>query len=211
MSGSTLTASGTGVHTHDFQGSNGSHGSAVVPIDVTPPTITIASGIVPSGTAPVTCLDVGSGIASCDGIDTSIGTHTVHIHAVDRVGNAADKDGTYTIDAYTGFLPPVDNLPVLNVAKAGNSIPVKFSLGLNLGLSIFQPGYPQVQQVSCEASAPQDAIDQTTTANSGLTYDATTNQYTYVWKSNNSWSGMCRQLVVRLTDGTEHRATFQFK
>jgi hypothetical protein len=46
---------------------------------------------------------------------------------------------------------------------------------------------------------------------SSLNYDAATDQYVYVWKTDASWAGTCRQLVVRLNDGTEHRANFQFK
>jgi hypothetical protein len=211
VAGTSLTISGTGVHTLDFQGADKSHGSALIPIDVSAPTITIASGTVANGTSPVVCADSGSGIATCNGGDTSIGTHTVHVTATDRVGNTTVKDGTYTIDAFDGFRPPVDNLPVINLVKAGNSIPVKFGLGLNFGLSIFAAGYPTSQPIPCDAGAPQDPIDQTVTANSGLTYDPSANQYTYVWKTQNSWAGTCRQLVVRLTDGTEHRASFKFK
>jgi hypothetical protein len=69
-----------------------------------------------------------------------------------------------------------------------------------------------VQAIACDTSVPQDAIDQTVTANaSGLQYDATSNQYSYVWKTQSSWSGTCKQFVLRLTDGTQHIANFKFK
>jgi hypothetical protein len=35
--------------------------------------------------------------------------------------------------AFTGFFPPVDNLPVLNQLKAGQGIPLNFSLGGDYG------------------------------------------------------------------------------
>jgi hypothetical protein len=54
---------------------------------------------------------------------------------------------------FSGFFQPVDNAPTLNVARAGSAIPVKFSLGGNQGLDIFQTGYPRVTTVSCSASA----------------------------------------------------------
>jgi hypothetical protein len=44
---------------------------------------------------------------------------------------------------------------------------------------------------------------------SGLTYDALTDRYTYVRKTERSWVGTCRQLVVKLDDGTTHVADFQ--
>ncbi|MGH8468315.1 MAG: PxKF domain-containing protein [Gammaproteobacteria bacterium] len=31
------------------------------------------------------------------------------------------------------------------------------------------------------------------------------------WKTSKAWAGTCRQLVVRLNDGTEHKASFKFK
>jgi hypothetical protein len=218
VSGSSLTVSETGVHTLDFQGSDGSHGTVAVPIDVTAPTIAIGSGIFPAGTPPqVVCRDAGSGIAQCQTtpttIDNTVGTHTVHVRAVDRVGNVTEADGTYTVDSFTGFFAPVNNLPVVNTVKAGSSVPVKFSLKMNLGLSIFKAGYPKSQVIGCSSGAPQDPVEQTLTAgSSSLAYDATADQYTYVWKTDKAWpAGSCRQLILRFTDGTEQRATFKFQ
>ncbi len=113
---------------------------------------------------------------------------------------------------WSGFFQPVDNLPALNQVKAGQSVPVKFSLMGNQGLSIFAAGYPISQQITCESSAPVDNIEQTVTAgNSSLSYDTTTDTYTYTWKTNTAWAGTCRQLIVKLIDGTEHVANFAFK
>ena len=123
----------------------------------------------------------------------------------DGIGDACDAL-TY---AWNGFFAPVDNPPILNIVKAGSAIPVKFSLGGNQGLDVFAVGYPRSQTVTCN-SAATDPIEQTITANaSGLTYDATTDTYTYVWKSDKSWAGTCRQLVVTTKDGAVHRANFQ--
>ena len=113
---------------------------------------------------------------------------------------------------FTGFFAPLDNLPVVNRAKAGSSIPVKFSLAGDQGLDIFGAGSPGSQPIACEDGAPIDVVEQTTTAGGGsLQYDAVTDQYTYVWKTNKSWAGTCRQLVVELADGQEHTAHFSFK
>ncbi len=46
---------------------------------------------------------------------------------------------------------------------------------------------------------------------SSLTYDALADQYVYVWKTEKSWAGTCRQLQVTLNDGTVHTANFKFK
>ncbi|MGE5249082.1 MAG: PxKF domain-containing protein, partial [Bacteroidota bacterium] len=34
--------------------------------------------------------------------------------------------------------------------------------------------------------------------------------YTYVWKTDKLWANSCRQLVIKLDDGSFHRANFQF-
>ena len=113
---------------------------------------------------------------------------------------------------FSGFFPPISNPPVLNVVKAGQAIPAKFSLNGNQGLNIFATGYPISQQVNCATDAPVNDVQQTVTAGgSSLTYDSSTDQYTYVWKTDKSWGGTCRQLTVQLTDGTNHVAIFQFK
>jgi hypothetical protein len=113
---------------------------------------------------------------------------------------------------FTGFFQPVDNLPTVNVAKAGAAIPVKFSLGGYQGLGIITSGYPASHQVACSASSPVSAIDQTVAAGgSSLTYNPTTDQYTYVWKTNSAWKNTCRWLTVKLSDGSEHSVNFQFK
>lgn len=114
--------------------------------------------------------------------------------------------------AFTGFFQPVDNLPTFNSVNAGKAIPVKFSLGGDQGLNIFDPDYPKSQQIACDSTATVDGIEQTVTAgSSSLSYDASTDTYTYVWKTERGWAGTCRQLVLKLNDGTFHRANFKFK
>ena len=60
--------------------------------------------------------------------------------------------------------------------------------------------------------ARRDEIELTTTAgSSSLSYDAATGRYTYLWKTEKSWAGTCRQLALRLTDGTTHTANFKVR
>jgi hypothetical protein len=114
--------------------------------------------------------------------------------------------------SFTGFFSPVENLPVLNVAKGGSAIPVKFSLGGDQGLEIFDAGYPASVQIACDSTAPLDSIEQTVGPGaSELSYNSASGVYTYVWKTKKPWAGTCRQLLVRLTDGSVHRASFKFK
>jgi hypothetical protein len=112
---------------------------------------------------------------------------------------------------WAGFFPPVDNPPATNVVQAGRSIPVKFSLGGDQGLDIFAAGYPRSETLPADPDAPLDPIETDSAGASGLSYDATSDQYTYVWKTEKAWSGQTRQLVLKLTDGSEHTANFQFR
>jgi hypothetical protein len=113
---------------------------------------------------------------------------------------------------FIGFFQPVGNLPSLNLASAGSSIPVKFSLGGNQGLSIFGAGYPASSPIACDDNEPSVAIEETVSAgNSTLSYDPGTDQYSYIWKTDKAWKGTCRMLVVILTDNTEHLARFRFR
>jgi hypothetical protein len=122
---------------------------------------------------------------------------------------------------FKGFFSPVDNPNVLNKAKAGSAIPVKFGLGGDMGLDIFYKGdkdaqdnaisYPTSQRITCASQALLDDIEQTVTAgSSSLSFDASTSRYHYVWKTDKAWAGACRKLTLKLKDGTVHEAYFKF-
>lgn len=148
---------------------------------------------------------------------TNIGTYTVEICVIDLHGgvgcdilqvNVTQSPTQFT---FTGFFPPVDNQPIINTVNAGRAIPIKFSLNGYQGLDIFSAGYPASVAVACGTSA-EDAIEQTVTAGgSSLSYDATTDQYTYVWKTDKVWANTCRTFVLKLSDGSYYRANFKFK
>jgi hypothetical protein len=149
-------------------------------------------------------------------IDTSsFGMHAFVVKALDTNGNVlATLQRTYTV-AYNfkGFFQPVDNQPTVNVAKAGSAIPISFSLTGNQGIDIFfDSTYPRSQQIQCDSGAPLDTIETTVTAgSSSLVYSASSDQYQYTWKTDSSWAGSCRTLILKLKDGTVHRADFKFK
>jgi hypothetical protein len=123
---------------------------------------------------------------------------------------------TYVTETYdfSGFFAPVNNPtdpePV-NSVKAGASVPVKFSLGGDQGLDVLADGYPKLAFTPCDPTDEIDPLEETSTANSGLTYNALTDTYNYVWKTNKSWSGKCGTFTLKLNDGSVHTADFQFK
>ena len=114
--------------------------------------------------------------------------------------------------AFHGFFAPIENDPAVNSVRAGAAIPVKFNLGGSFGLDIFANGFPASQPVACDSFAQIAPVEETVSAGqSGLTYDAALEQYTYVWKTSRSWANTCRQLVLRLADGSFHVAAFRFE
>ena len=192
-------------------------------IDKTPPTLapTFSSATIYVGdavTAAPNAADALSGIAteSCGEVVTSaLGTFSVSCTATDKADNTATKSVNYTVIrklAFSGFKSPITP-SALNSANAGSTVPVKFSLGGNEGLAIFAAGSPSSKPTACPTSASVSTVAASTAkgGTSSLTYDPLTDTYTYLWKTEKSWAGTCRTLVVKLTDLTEHTADFQFK
>jgi hypothetical protein len=112
--------------------------------------------------------------------------------------------------SFSGFLQPVDNPSVLNTARAGVAIPVRFSLAGDQGLTIFAAGSPSVRAVACP-KGKTDAIEETASATtSSLIYESSAARYAYVWKTDPTWANSCRSLLVTLKDGNQHEALFKF-
>ncbi|WP_350348853.1 PxKF domain-containing protein [Agromyces sp. G08B096] len=197
-------------------------------VDITAPVVNLACPAEPvilgsAATATWSAVEEehGSGLATpAEGtieLDTSsVGAKTATAPAgtaVDAAGNASAEvscDYAVVYD-WGGFLSPVDSGDVVNSVKAGSSVPVKFSLAGDQGDGVLVEGSPTIEFGPCGSSGTTDAIEQTATAGaSGLNYDAETDTYTYVWKTEKSWAGTCGTLAVRLDDGTTHTARFAF-
>lgn len=142
-----------------------------------------------------------------------VGTTTVQVTATDVSGNTAMGSFTVAVSYnFAGFFQPIYNLPAVNTVNGGQSIPVKFSLSGNKRLNIFATGFPASRQIDCTTGAPIGTAETTVTAgSSGLRYDADTDTYIYVWKTEKRWEEGCRQLTVKLNDGSFHVANFQFR
>lgn len=142
-----------------------------------------------------------------------IGSTAVTVTATDDLDNASNA--TFNVKVlfnFSGLLQPIDPFPALNVVTGGSSVPVKFSLSGNKGLSILAAGYPASSPIDCDEDEPGTTIEETVAAGgSGLTYDPLTDRYMYAWKTEKDWRGTCRILIVRLDDGTQHYAKFRFR
>jgi hypothetical protein len=133
-----------------------------------------------------------------------------------RVTSEGDTSGEYFlgigVPAFRGFFPPLGDD---NQQSAGSTIPVKFIVGLNLGLDIFARGSLFSRQINCSPNScganvgigpwePTQSVD-------GLQYDPEENLYTYNWKTNKAWAGTCRELEVILLDGRRFKVKVSFK
>lgn len=166
---------------------------------------------------PTWTMALGAGSVAIDAGDNAYAGDLMY----DQRGAEFDRISGETVDVgayeyqflfynFSGFFQPVDNLPIVNRAKAGQGIPIKFSLGGYQGMDILASGSPTSAPMACESGDPVDPIESVTAGNSGLSYDAATDTYTYVWRTSKVWAGTCRQLTVRMADGTAHVANFTF-
>jgi len=111
---------------------------------------------------------------------------------------------------FVGFFSPIENLPVINEANGGRTIPVKWRLVDSNGLPVTSlNSFTSLASASISCSADRaDAFEEVN--GTGLRYDADTSQFIYNWKTDKSWVG-CRLLQLTLSDGTRSYAKFQFR
>jgi hypothetical protein len=98
--------------------------------------------------------------------------------------------------------------PRLNGARAGDPLYLKFSLGENAGLDVLPAGSIQMQTISCSSGAPIGAPVALPLLQ-GLRF-MPGGYYQLVWRTQTSWAGSCRQVILAFDDGTEQRLNFRF-
>jgi hypothetical protein len=132
-----------------------------------------------------------------------------------RVTSEGDTSGEYFLGIgappFSGFLPPLGGDTQQN---AGSVIPVKFSVGADLGLNIFAPGTLFSRQINCSPNACGANVgigpfEPTESVGGG--FRITDGQYHYDWKTDKAWAGTCRELEVILLDGRRFRTKIRFQ
>lgn len=109
--------------------------------------------------------------------------------------------------------------PALNTVIAGDAAPMKFKLETNRGLNILASGSPYSRLVDCDTLKtvnPDGSITPRPTpvaarnpGGSHMSVNAN-GQYNYPWKTDEAWAGTCREFVLTLDNGFQHRAYFKF-
>jgi len=138
---------------------------------------------------------------------------TVTVQVTDPDGLTGTDTATVDVNFdFGGFVGPVAGPPAVNLVKAGSSVPITFSLNGFQGLEILAAGSPSSTAYSCSSAARSNPVVATArTSRSRLTYNGATDTYTFVWKTDKSWAGTCRQFVITFVDGSSYAANFQFK
>jgi hypothetical protein len=140
-------------------------------------------------------------------LDLPAGTYTIGVtFDGDETYLPASRSGTSALTAFA-FQSPIIPPPTVNLAKAGSTVPVKFTIGGDFGLAILA-GTPQTVKYDCESGAPTEQVEQTSTANSGLVF--IDGVYQYNWKTAKNKTG-CFRFELRLADGSLHVALIRLK
>jgi hypothetical protein len=140
-------------------------------------------------------------------------------------GSSANRDDNEEAfdthpDCADGFAGPVMDEPALNVVAAGRSVPLMFSRPELRGTDILASNSPYSRQINCETRATEipgsDVVTPgalpvaATTAGGSKLTRSSNGMYTYPWQTQEAWVDTCREFVLTLDNGEQHRAYFQF-
>jgi hypothetical protein len=148
---------------------------------------------------------------------TSVGAKTATVTGTDVAGNQTTAGCGYSVSyGFGSFAAPLNSLdangnPVLNVAKAGQAIPLKWRLTDATGAPV--TGLTSAQNTvvgsTGTAGATTDQIEETAAGASGL-QNLGDGKYQLNWKSPTSYAGSCKRPRLDLGEGGYHTADFKF-
>jgi hypothetical protein len=133
-----------------------------------------------------------------------------------QAGNVAYRPTSTSIQVrvtygFEGFTSPVNNDGALNVAKAGQAIPLKWRLVDAAGLPIttLSSATISVKDLPCSAGGTADQVEEYAAGESGL-QNLGNGYYQLNWKPPTTYKGSCKTLTLTLGNGGTHTALFQF-
>jgi len=210
--------------------SNGGDGDGVLELAEK---LTFAYGVTDGGTGvgvTAGCIDdptpadgCGAGSPVADGgvrQDLPAGAHAFCVYAADAASNAATVCRTFSVlYSFTGFFPPIDAAPVVNVFKAGKAMPVKWQITDVNGVGIADPASfvaIATSPVSCSdwSGSPRSTIFRRVKASPTPLYRGQ-GQWQLNWEVPASYAGTCQLMQLTLADAggvvAQRTARFQFK
>ncbi len=211
--GTTLTCQAT-------SGGGTASVSLTIRRDVTPPTLAPSVSPNPvllggSATASANATDALSGMATenCGALNTgTVGTRTVTCTATDNAGNQASASVSYSVVyAFSGFSAPVNDPPVLNVANAGQAIPLRWQLLDANGAPVTDLAGVTltVSNLACALGSGDNEVTESAAGRSGL-LNLGDGNYQFNWQTPRNYANSCRTLHLDLGEGTTRTARFQF-
>jgi mannan endo-1,4-beta-mannosidase len=111
---------------------------------------------------------------------------------------------------FIGFAQPVDNGSVLNLAKAGRAIPLKWQVldAQNNPVTTLTKAAVSVATLNCNSTA-SDSVEEYAAGNSGL-QNLGEGNYQFNWQAPTSYAGSCKTMKLDIGDGVVHQALFKF-
>jgi N-acylglucosamine 2-epimerase len=215
--GAAQVVSATGI---DRAGNTRTVSSGPYDVDLTDPVVTCQSEpafvLGQTGQVSATVADAGSGpaapLVTAEADTSSVGSAAAPVTGADVAGRTAPAScGYQVLYGFTGFQAPVDN-GVVNVAKAGTAIPLKWRLTDHAGNPVLDLAEVRITSAghTCDGGAPEDAIEEVASGASGL-QNLGDGNYQINWKSPKTYAGTCRTVQLDLGEGQMRTAEFRFK
>jgi extracellular elastinolytic metalloproteinase len=140
-----------------------------------------------------------------------------------EISNRDDHEQAFDThpDCWNGFVgQQVIDQPALNTVSAGRTVPMRFDRGENRGLDVLASNSPYSRQINCQTLATEipgqtfitpGALPEAAESpgNAGLSVNAQ-GRYTFPWQTEENWDGTCREFVLTMDNGEQHRAYFEF-
>lgn len=143
-------------------------------------------------------------------------SYTLTATATDKAGNRTIVAHTYRVNPWSldGFYKPVDmGVGVLNVVKAGSTVPLKFN--------VLKGGTPMSSGIGATFTAKKmncdtggllnDSTDFATTGSTSLRWDSAGQQWIQNWSTPTSGKGSCYLVSMTTQDLSSISATFKLK
>ena len=141
-----------------------------------------------------------------------IGVTLVTCTATDACGNSSSCSFSVGVRYdFFGFFSPIENPPLSNRVKAGQTIPLKFRLKAGQNLISDLAALMNIESAKLAGCLPDRTgppVDER--ESSAIHYDSVENQFVINWRTNKKWAYTCRKLIVTLNDGSVHMAYFEF-
>jgi uncharacterized repeat protein (TIGR01451 family) len=210
----------------DARGNQATAVQTVTVRDTTPPVVTPPPDVLATVTGNLTAVALGVATASdlVDGVLAATasnvgpfppGTNTITWTAVDAHGNRGATTQKvvlhFAVSAFLGDLLP---LPATNVARAGSSVPVRWQISDGSGgfiRDLSAVAAVRFAQTACDQTSSETTVQADTSGNSGLRYDAASEQYQFNWQTDRDMAGRCFLFILELADGTTHEARFRLR